>query len=123
MKVVFYQKSDGTKPAEDFIKSLPPKMRIKITSVIIILKKYGTKIREPYSKPIGDGIFELRAKVGSDISRVLYFFVFDNKAIITNGFIKKTMKTPRNEIKLAKSYRADYLSREEEATDNERTQF
>ena len=35
----------------------------------------GNMIREPYSKHIGDGIFELRCKFGSDITRVLYFFI------------------------------------------------
>ena len=67
----------------------------------------------PYSEELEDGIFELRAKVGSDISRVLYFFVVGRKIILTNGFIKKTQKTPKSEIELAKKYRADYLSREE----------
>ena len=67
----------------------------------------------PYSEKLEDGIFELRAKVGSDISRVLYFFVVGRKIILTNGFIKKTQKTPKSEIELAKKYRADYLSREE----------
>ena len=67
----------------------------------------------PYSEELENGIFELRAKVGSDISRVLYFFVVGRKIILTNGFIKKTQKTPKSEIELAKKYRADYLSREE----------
>ena len=68
---------------------------------------------EPHIKPLGDGIFELRAKVGSDISRVLYFFIVGRRVILTNGFIKKTQKTPPAELERAKRYRADYLGREE----------
>ena len=113
MKVVFYTKEDGTKPAGEFIKSLNKNMRMKIMQVIDVLEQYGMEIREPYSKPLGDGIFELRAKVGTDISRVLYFFVVGDKAIITNGFIKKTLKTPTREIRLAKKYREDYIERKE----------
>ena len=60
---------------------------------------------------------ELRAKVGSDISRVLYFFVIGHKVVLTNGFIKKTQKTPKSEIKRAKRYRADYLRRKENNDD------
>ncbi len=45
-----------------------------------------------------DGIFELRAQQGSDITRVLYFFQIGNKAYLTNGFTKKTQKTPPSEI-------------------------
>ena len=67
----------------------------------------------PYSEQLEDGIFELRAKVGSDISRVLYFFFVGNKAILTNGFVKKTPKTPEAEKDKAKKYRAEYLSRKE----------
>ena len=51
--------------------------------------------------------------LSSDISRVLYFFVIGKKAILTNGFIKKTQKTPPGEIEKAKAYRKEYLSRKE----------
>ena len=73
----------------------------------------GTDLREPHSKHLDDGIFELRAKVGSNITRVLYFFVVKRGIILTHGFIKKTDKTPPEEIKKAKQYRQEYLSREE----------
>ena len=82
-----------------------------MAGTILILQEMGTTIREPYSKAIEDGIFELRSKVGSDISRVLYFFYIGNRIILTNGFIKKTQKTPRKEIELAKKYRADFMER------------
>ncbi len=67
----------------------------------------------PYSDHLVDGIFEIRAKVGSDIARVLYFFVIGKKIVLTNGFIKKTQKTPKNKIELAKKYRNDFLNRED----------
>ena len=73
----------------------------------------GYELREPYSKHLDEGIFELRAKVGSDISRVLYFFIVGRKVVLTNGFIKKTQKTPPSEIEKAKEYRKEYLNREE----------
>ena len=91
--------------------SQDPKMKAKLFGLVSILEQYGNQLREPYSKPLGDGIFELRAKVGTDISRVLYFFYFNNKIVFTNGFVKKTQKTPRNEILKAKKYREDYIKR------------
>ena len=111
--VDFYQKEDGTKPAEDFIAELSPKMIAKIIRLIDMLKTNGSDLREPYSKHLVDGIFEIRAQVGSDISRVLYFFMVGKKIIITHGFIKKTQKTPPFEIDRAKKYRAEYIRREE----------
>ena len=112
-EVNFYDKADGTKPARDFILGLAPKMRAKMLRVVDFLEANGSELREPYSKPLDDGIFELRAQVGSDTSRVLYFFVVGKKAVLTHGFIKKTPKTPpaKIEIEKAKGYRAEYLSR------------
>ncbi len=110
-EVIFYGKADGTFPARDFILSLEPKMRAKMVRTVELLEHNGIDLREPYSKSLGDGIFELRAKVGSDISRVLYFFVVGRTVVLTNGFIKKTQKTPPAEIEKAKRYREDYLSR------------
>lgn len=49
--------------------------------------------------------------MGSNIFSVLYFFYYDGKIILTNGFVKKTQKTPRVEIERAKLYRKDYLER------------
>ena len=49
----------------------------------------------------------------TDISRVLYFFVVGRRVILTNGFVKKTMKTPLCEIERAKRYRADFNQKKE----------
>ena len=78
---------------------------------IKLLEEKGNQLREPYSKPLRDGIFELRAKVGTDISRVLYFFYYEGRIILTHGFIKKTRKTPSSEIEKAKQYRKDFIER------------
>ena len=86
-------------------------MRAKMLRTVQLLQALGFELREPYSKPLEDGIFELRAQVGNNISRVLYFFVYGRRIVLTNGFIKKTQKTPKKEIELAKKYRADFLNR------------
>lgn len=111
-EVFFYKKDDGTEPAKDFVLSLDDKMQAKIFKVIEMAAINGLNLREPYSKPLEDGIFELRAQSGSDITRVLYFFFVGHRIILTNGFVKKTQKTPRREIDRAKRYRDDFLNRE-----------
>ena len=113
-KVLFYQKQDGSEPAKAFLESLDKKMRAKMIRTIETLQNNGTDLREPYSKYLEDGIFELRAKVGSDISRVLYFFFVGQRVVLTNGFVKKTQRTPVREIALAKKYRHDFLQKEEQ---------
>ena len=113
-----YETANGDCPVKMFLDKTETKMRAKTMQMIALLEEKGNELREPYSKPLSDGIFELRVKIGSDISRVLYFFVVGNKIVLTNGFIKKTQKTPRTEIERAKRYRADYLTRQH---DNEET--
>jgi len=111
MKVIFYETIDGSCPAIEFIKSLPPKMYARVLHTIKLLEDNGSKLREPYSKCLGNGIFELRTSQGNNIVRVLYFFCVGDFAIITNGFIKKTQKTPVKEIAIACNYKNDYERR------------
>lgn len=111
--VEYYEKSDGTYPAEEFILSQDIKMQTKLFRLLELLELKGNELREPYSKSLSDGIFEIRAIQGNNITRVLYFFVVGKKIILTNGFVKKTQKTPESEIALAKKYRADYEFRKE----------
>ena len=117
--VEFYEMEGGRQPAREFLLSLDKNMRAKLLHRIVLLRDNGTALREPYSKPIGDGIFELRTVFSSNITRVLYFFYRGQTIILTNGFIKKTQKTPRGEIDRAKKYRADYLHRKEKADEHE----
>ena len=109
--IEFYERENGDIPVEEFLISLDKKMRAKILGIMGILQEKGNLLREPYSKHLDDGIFEIRGKVGTDISRVLYFFYYEGKIIFTNGFIKKTQKTSKLEIEKAKMYRNNYLER------------
>lgn len=98
--VEFYETAAGERPAEEFLDALDVKMRGKLVMTLKVLQEQGNRLREPYSKHLEDGIFEVRGKVGSDISRVLYFFYYGGRIILTNGFIKKRRKHPA--VKLRK---------------------
>ena len=90
-------------------------MAAKVYGMMDVLAEFGNELREPYTKELEDEIYGLRAKTGTDICRVLFFFRSEKKNIITNGFIKKQQKTPRSEINLAKKYRKVYLARRKDA--------
>ncbi|MBE5951581.1 MAG: type II toxin-antitoxin system RelE/ParE family toxin [Lachnospiraceae bacterium] len=111
--VQFYETENGERPVREFLVSVDEKMRARLVGLLNVLAEKGNELREPYSKPLGDGIFELRGQVGNNISRVLYFFYYGGKIIVTNGFVKKTQKTPRDQIKIAKERRKDYIERME----------
>ena len=110
-EIEFYRTQDGKEPVAEFLDSLDDKMAAKLIGLMEVLEEKGTELRKPYSEHLEDGIFELRCRQGSNITRVLYFFCIGKRIIATNGFVKKTQKTPPKEIKLAKERRKDWLER------------
>ncbi len=110
-EIIFYDTAEGSCPIRKFLDSLEPKLLAKTLRSIDLLELYGPQLREPFSKNLGDGIFELRTKQGTDITRVLYFFIVGKKIVLTNGFVKKRQKAPKAELELAKKYKVDYERR------------
>ena len=109
MEIDFFRKQNGDCPVQKYLESLNPKLRAKTLRSIMLLEEFGENLRMPISKSLGNGLFELRTVFGSDTTRVIYFFVIDNKAILTHGFTKKTQKTPPSEIEKANEYRTEYF--------------
>ena len=109
--VEYYEQQNGERPVQTYLVGLNTKLRAKTAYMIDLLEKNGALLREPDSKHLEDGIFELRTRFGSDSGRVLFFFFVGEKIVLTHGFLKKTNKTPRREIKRAKRFRSDYLKR------------
>lgn len=79
---------------------LPPVIRAKMAKLIQKLKNDPRKLREPDTKPLGNGMFELRT-MGGDIARGLWVYQSGSKIYLLRIFIKKTQKTPPAEIALA----------------------
>lgn len=111
-QVEYYKKENGDIPVLDFLLSLEAKMRAKAFCEIELLEKHGPELREPYVKPVKDkGLFELRIKFASDISRIFYFTYRQKTFVLLHGFTKKTQKTPQREIERALRYKEDYERR------------
>ena len=73
-EIDMFHRENGDCPVKDFLDSLDKKMRAKLLKELETLEEYGSALREPHSKALDDGIFELRTKQGTNITRVLYFF-------------------------------------------------
>ena len=65
----------------------------------------------PYADLLLDGIHELRMKVSGNQVRILYFFVFENRIVLTHPFYKHVLKAPTKEIKKSIQIREDYMRR------------
>ena len=110
--IIMYETEAGRLPVVDFLSSIKDdKLLAKIYRDIKLLEVSGNLLREPYSKALNNGLFELRTKQGTNISRIIYFFIVGNNIVLTNGFIKKTQKIPASEIEKALEYRRDFLKR------------
>lgn len=110
----YYLTESGRSPAREFIDGLDPKAQQKFFFVKSLLEEFGHRLPEPHAKYIGDAIFELRFKGREGAVRILYFFFHRNQVIFTNGFVKKTDKTPRNEKLIAMERRKRFLTSQNE---------
>lgn len=85
---------------ERFIRSLEKKTIAKILRVIDLLEEFGNELKEPHSKKVQGNIFELRIRGRQEV-RILYIFS-GKTAILLHGFVKKSSKTPKKEINVAR---------------------
>lgn len=92
---------------ESFYLNLDQKVRDKFIWTFDLIEDIE-KVPGKYLKHIDDGIYEVRVKHGSNIYRAFGFFDGGKLVVVLNGFVKKSQKTPRNEIKLAKRIRKEY---------------
>ena len=98
----FYRLPNGQSPIETFLDSLTGKQAQKILWVLQLIEELETIPRQYFKKLVdSEGIWEVRIQFGNDIFRLLGFFDDGTLLILTNGFAKKTQKTPRAEIELA----------------------
>jgi phage-related protein len=94
----------------DFLKKQPIKVQNKIFKIIEAIETLE-KVPSNYLKSIigTDGLFEARIQLGSDIWRVFCFFDRGRLVILLNGFVKKTQRTPKNEIEKANQLMIKYF--------------
>ncbi len=105
----YYSASSGRSPVRDFIEKLEPGSQRKFFFVMSLLQSFGRRLPEPHAKYLGDEIFELRFTGREGAVRILYFFYHRERVVFTNGFLKKTNKTPAREKAAAVERRKVYL--------------
>ncbi len=111
-KIEFYRTESDSSPVEEFLDSLTDKQTAKIAWVLRIVRDYERVSKEYFKKLVGtDDIWEIRIKFGKDIFRILCFFEKGKIIVLTNGFVKKSQKTPSSEIKLAEKRKKEYIAR------------
>jgi len=110
LSVNFYKTSVLKCPVMDFLDSLSGKAAQKITWVLKLIEDISVVPVKYFKKLTPYDIWEKRVDFSGNTYRILSFIYKDSKLILTHGFIKKTKKTPKNEIEKALSYKYEYLS-------------
>ncbi len=112
--IQFYRTPSGHSPVEEFLNSLTVQQARKVTWVLRLLKRLPIIPIQYFKKLVGtNDIWEVRVQFGGNIFRLLGFFDKENVVVLTNGFAKKSQKTPEQEIVLAEQRKQDYLKRRE----------
>ena len=110
--VNFYRLLNSNCSVEKFLDSLTGKQAQKVLWVLQLIEELEVIPRQYFKKLVdSEGIWEVRIQFGNDIFRLLGFFEDGTLLILTNGFTKKTQKTPPQEIALAVRHKEEYLAR------------
>ncbi|KKQ96347.1 MAG: hypothetical protein UT42_C0035G0006 [Candidatus Falkowbacteria bacterium GW2011_GWA2_39_24] len=110
-KIKFYKDSQtGKSPVLEYIDNLNRKERAKILKYIEFLREHEGYLDEPYSKHIKGKIRELRVDFSKNRFRIFYFIFIEKTIILLHAFLKKTEKTPIQDIKRAEANYCDVLN-------------
>ena len=100
--VTFYTTADGKCPVAEFIDSQTPKVAKKITWVLKAIQEIEKVPKTYFKKLVDTDFYEVRIELSGNI------------VILTNGFQKKTQKTPKSEIEVCEERMKDFLKRSKE---------
>ncbi len=99
---IFYCTEAGGEPVREWLRGLSPEDRKRIGEDVKTVE-FGWPIGMPVCKPLGDGIHEVRTTLGQNrIARVLFYIDKKSRMALLHGFIKKTRKTPDEDLDLAR---------------------
>ena len=100
---IFYQTEGGREPVREWLKALPyPDDRKRIGEDIKTVE-FGWPLGMPTCRAMGQGVFEVRTRLMHNrIARVLFYVDARNRMVLLHGFIKKTQKTPAEDLALAR---------------------
>ena len=112
--VEFYETEAGTCPVREFLDELKDSDPDDFAVVLAGLAKLRSRHyhREPLSKALGDGLFELR-HVGKLNTRVLWFFAKNRRIVAVHGIRNKGQAIPPRDLHVAREQMRDWRKRAE----------
>lgn len=101
LSVVFFRTEAGTEPVREWLRELTVEDR-KTIGIDIKTVQYGWPLGMPLVRKMEPGLWEVRCDIADGIARVL-FTAKAGQMVLLHGFVKKSQKTPDNELKTARN--------------------
>ena len=101
LSVAFFRTETGREPVREWLKSLPRENR-RIIGEDIKTVQFGWPLGMPLVRKLNKGLWEVRVRLTDGIARIL-FTTGERRMVLLHGFIKKSQKTPREDLELAKT--------------------
>ena len=110
----FYRSAGGREPVREWLKRLTQSERQTIGKDIQKVE-FGWPLGLPVCRALGQGLWEVRSELPSPrIARVI-FCIVEGQMILLHGFIKKTQRTPRRDLELARARKMEIALDQKEA--------
>ena len=94
---------DFYRGVEDAIIEMPPKIQARMIRLLELIEAHGANLGAPHTEPMGDGLFEIRAKAKEGIGRGLFCYMKGKHIYMLHAFVKKSQRTPKKDLDLAKT--------------------
>ncbi|MDZ7722298.1 MAG: type II toxin-antitoxin system RelE/ParE family toxin [candidate division KSB1 bacterium] len=108
LKVVFYKTGSGNEPVREWLQDLTRAEKKNIGEDIKTIQ-FGWPLGMPLIRKLDSDLWEIRSHLKNRTARVLFTIINDNM-ILLHGFVKKTQKTPKQDIQLARKRIQDIRS-------------
>jgi phage-related protein len=80
----------------------PPGILAHLLHILELVEEFGPNLGKPHTAPMGNGLFEIRARGKEGIGRSLFCTTKGQEIIILHSFVKKTQRTPKKELDVAR---------------------
>lgn len=106
---IFFRTEAGREPVREWLRSLPYSEDRKRIGQDIKTVEFGWPVGMPTCRPVGGGIYEVRTHLDKNrIARVLFYIDQNERMVLLHGFIKKTQKTPNQDLQLARDNKSKH---------------
>jgi phage-related protein len=102
-----YRGAQGARPVKEFLDGLSTGAKAKLYAPHEMLAVEGNRLRFPKSRPLGEGLFEIRVTHPEGPFRVIYGFQPGRKIVLLHAFVKRTEQIPTRDLELAQARKAE----------------